>query len=86
MATITLKDTTAVAGAFVYLSGTGFKSGETVNLVVKGQVAGHLPCNANGDFAGQMQVPRSLATGATSCAAVGNTSGLTDDNAFTVSS
>ena len=85
MATITLKDTTAAAGAFVYLSGTGFGTGETVKLIIRGQVAGHLPCDSIGDFAGQMRVPTGLTSGATTCAAVGNTSGTTDDNAFTVS-
>ena len=84
-AEITLKDVSAVPGAFVFLSGTGFGTGETVKLIIRGQVAGHLPCDAIGSFDGQMRVPTGLGTGATSCAAVGNTSGLTDDNAFTVS-
>jgi len=85
MATITLKDTSGVAGAFVFLSGEGFRTGETVNLFVGGQTAGHLPCDGNGTFSGQMQVPTGIGSGSFNAAAVGNTSAITDNNTFTVS-
>ena len=56
MATITLKDSSAVPGALVYLTGEGFDTGETVNLFVRGQIAGALPCDGNGAFAGHLQL------------------------------
>ena len=84
MATITLKDATGDPGAYVYITGEGFGTGETVNLFVRGQTAGHLPCSSNGEFTGHLQVPSGVGTGATTAAAVGNTSGEADNDTFTV--
>lgn len=70
-------------GSEMYMTGSGWKSGEEVTVYVKGAQSVVMPADPFGNIKGQVKVPAASATYA--CQAVGNTSGLSASASYTVS-
>ncbi|HEX8967112.1 MAG TPA: hypothetical protein VF937_04475 [Chloroflexota bacterium] len=80
---LTLSSASGLPGATITANGSGFQSGETVDVSFNGQSVGTPTANAGGTFSLSFSVPN-LAAGQYGVLAKGATSGLTESASFTI--
>lgn len=83
-ASISLSPTSGAAGSTIAVSGSGFKSGETITLTFDTTQVASAQATSSGAFSAKLMVPATAATGAHAITATGQRSGKSARATFTV--